>query len=497
MKIDLNLSYPGKFQWSQHENLYFIGYAFDLTGKLYQSAGDWKTENFEDQIENVNGAFGAILFKNQEVIIWTDTAASFPIFYKKENDLFQIACQPTPTHPLELHNTEAFTNIFCTEHNTTLLKDWFSVLAGHKVSINISTKEIKIERYFNHFISIKKVRDEDFDQKFLEITQNWAQQIITFANGNPIWVPLSGGYDCRLLLSALIMAKAPNLHSYTYGKSMSPEIIMAHQVAKQLKIDWHFIPYDERAFSHFFTDTWRNYALRNHHYHALPHEQDYFALLALSEKGVLGKDFVAITGHCGEIPAGSVLKSYPIDTKEYITHKYGYSPTHFIKNIDPWDSYHQWLSENRLSKFITNSLRLFEYFGGKWMLPMWHKDFMQLFYGLEFKERWGEKAYIELAFKYYFEPLEIDFRKPKGDTISADKTIKDYIKSALPKIIVNKIKDLNMNSSVADPCNLQLLYKMLYEHMRINNLPLPPKKDGDFNRLHALYMVEMIKNSYK
>ncbi len=496
MKIDLHLSYPGRFEWSQHGNIHFIGYCFDADGNLYQKAEDWTEELLSRQIETVLGAFAAILIHSEGATVWTDTAASFPIFYNKKDKNITVYNQPKAlTHDELLIDTEDFTRIYCTENEHILLPNWKFLLAGHKLHINTQNNTIRTERYFDHFVSEKRKFDRDFEDEFLKITQNWAKQIIEYADGRQIWVPLSGGYDCRLLLSTLILEGAPNIHSYTYGRKESPEIQMAANVAKKLDLDWHFIPYDKQTFSRFFTDHWLQYAMHNHHYHTVPHEQDYFALLELSNKGKLEEDFIAITGHCGEIPAGSVLKSYPIQTDAFIRDKYHYTPKYFIQDseVNPWDSYHQWLSENRLSKFIVNSLRLFEYFGGRWMLPMWHQDFMQLFYSLEFSERWEEKAYIELCFKHYFEPLGIDLRKPKGDQISASNTYKDFIKALLPQKMVQFVRYQNRGNPIADPCNLHVLYDMLYEYMQSERIPTP-ERDGDLNRLHAFYMLHLLKS---
>lgn len=494
MKVNLELNYPGRFQWSQHENIHFIGYCFNQSGQLFQKAEDWAKSSMAQQIEESLGSFAAIELLDNQVTIWMDTAAAFPLFYKINNNIITISHTPSAEESTWSDDVEAYTRIYCTEGENTLLTEWESILAGHKLVINLDSGEIQQTRYFDHFVSKKRKLDSDFEDEFVTITQNWAKQIIEYAAGKQIWVPLSGGYDCRLLLSALIQAGAPNLHSYTYGRADSPEIQMAQQVAEKLEFSWYFIPYDEKAFENFFTDNWKEYALQNHHFQAVPHEQDYFALLDLSKKGILEPDFIAITGHCGEIPAGSVLKSYPIQTADYITEKYSYKPQYYIQDssIEPWDAFHQWLSENRLSKFIVNSLRLFEYFGGKWMLPMWHRDFMELFYSLEFQERWEEKAYIDLSFKHYFIPLGIDFRKPKGDTISASKTYKDYIKAILPKKIVREIRLRNMGNPIADPCNLHVLYNMLYAYMKKHQIAVP-ERDGDLNRLHAFYMLHLLK----
>lgn len=494
MKVELDLTYPGKFRWSKHENIYFIGYAFDETGKLYQEAADWEEDILLNKIETVLGAFAAVLLQKDQVIVWCDTGASFPIFYKKGDNKLIISSQPHPDINDEIIDREAYKRIFCTEGKNTLLPNWSSILVGHKLVANLHTQQVQVKRYFDHFVLDKVKNDDNFERQFLRITQEWAQQIITYANGKQIWVALSGGYDCRLILSTLIMAKAPNLHCYTYGRKESQEIQMASEVARVLNLKWHFIPYDEQTFGEFFTDSWMNYAMQNHHYHTLPHEQDFFALTELSKKGLLEEGFIGIAGHVGEIPAGSVMKSYPIQLKEYITQTCGFAPQHYMKDkdIDTWDRYHQWINENKMSKFITNSIRLFEYFGGKWMLPMWHRDFMHLFYSLEFSERWDKKAYVDLSFKHYFKPLNIDFVKPKNDTRSSKKSYKEYIKAILPNKILRKIKYINSKSIVVDPCNLHVLYEMLYEHMHKNKIPLP-EKDGDLNRLHAFYMLHLLK----
>lgn len=496
MKIDLNLSYPGKFQWSQNENLYFIGYAFDQEGKLYQNALDFDSIDLPNLINQLNGAFSIIQITHQQLHLISDTIASFPIFYKIIDDKISVSCSPKIESNVSLDNDslEDYQKIFCTQFQDTLLPNWKSIPSGHRLIVNLSSAEIKLVRYFNHFNNNKQASDESTKNKFLEIIQNWAKQIIQFADHRPIWVPLSGGYDSRLILSTLVKENAPNLHAYTYGKSMSAEVMDAHKVAKQLRVDWHFIPYNEQAFQYFFSDTWNQYAQANHHFQSLPHEQDFFALLALKSQGVLQEDFVVVPGFCGDIPTGSYLRNMEINTSEYIQEKYEVNPKNLIENIEPWNAFQQWLTENRLSKFIVNSVRVYEYFGGKWMLPMWHRDFLELFYALETKEKLNQKFYTSIIFDHYFEPMQIDFEKSSGNSVLADITPKELLKKYLPKALVKKIQNYTGKSNAADPCNLNLLYEMLYTYLKNKNFHLP-KKNGDFNHLHALYMLELIKKT--
>lgn len=493
MKIELNLTYPGKYQWTYHEQIYFIGYAFDNEGQLYQHAKDFEQKDIKSCIHQLKGAFAFVVKQEKQLSVYTDTIASFPLFYKEQDR--SIIIQSTPTHSdngLSAAALEDFLNIYCTQSHDTLYDDWKSIPAGHVLQVDIPLHSVKSQRYFEHYCSEKYNSTTETTEKLLNIIHQWAQQIIQFAAGKPIWVPLSGGYDSRLILSTLAKEKAPNLHAYTYGKSLSQEVINAHKTAKELNIDWHFIPYNEQAFTYFFTEHWTNYALHNHHFQSLPHEQDFFALLALKNQGVLGEDFIVVPGFCGDIPTGSFLKTFDIAPKSYIKDMHQVSAKGLVESISPWDAYQQWLCENRLSKFIVNSTRVFEYFGGKWMLPMWHRDFLELFYSLNFEEKWDQKFYIATIFEHYFRPANIDFIKHSGDTATASPSLKDELKKILPAALVKNIRKITGKTSAADPCNIHTLYEMLYFYMRQQGIPLP-EKDGNFNRLHAHYMLEIIK----
>lgn len=495
MTIELQLQYLGKYQWTKSGDLYFIGYAFDADNRLYTQAEDFIARDIHTLVREFRGAFSIISVEKNLTHVYQDTIASFPLFYKKSDQKITIQTSPTSAGEQWADSAVAdFQHIFCTQYDATLLPSWKSIPAGHHLQVDVENNFVVSERYFHHYSIEKYSSSEECTHRLTTIIDNWAQQIIQFAQGAPIWIPLSGGYDSRLILCALLKAHAPNLHAYTYGKSLSPEVVNAHKTAKELKVDWHFIPYDERAFMHFFGSHWDNLALHNHHFQSLPHEQDFFALLALKQQGLLKDDYIVVPGYCGDIPTGSFLKKADIHAGDYILEKHQVQARHLMADIAGWDAYQQWLCENRLSKFIVNSVRSYEYFGGKWMLPMWHQDFLRLFYGLKNEEKWNQKFYVETIFTHYFEPLNVDFLKNDGDAPQADTTFKDRLKTLLPRPIVRTIQNFTGKSSAADPCNLNTLYEMLYHHMDCQNMSIP-KKDGNFNRLHALYLLEKIKNT--
>ena len=51
--------------------------------------------------------------------------------------------------------------------------------------------------------------------------------------------------------------------------------------------------------------------------------------------------------------------------------------------------------ENRQSKFVNNSQRLFETYGLKWHLPLWDKSFIEFWSGVPLKYKMNQKLYKE------------------------------------------------------------------------------------------------------
>jgi asparagine synthase (glutamine-hydrolysing) len=300
-------------------------------------------------------------------------------------------------------------------------------------------------------------------------------------------VPLSGGYDSRLILSMLVTGGQKEILCFTYGREDSHEMMLAEKVAQKLGVRHEKIIYNKEVFQAYFSDDWRTYESHNHHFISLPHEQDYFALNELRKKGLLTDSFIVIPGYCGDIAGGSYIRDYQIHLEEYIYEKTGYQPRHAYpcNPEDAWDSYQQWLCENRLSKFIVNGVRVFEHFGGKWMLPLWHFSFLNFFYSIRDEDRLGQKAYLEALFEIYFEPLGIDFKKPEGDTPSTSRSLKDAFKKKMPESLLNTIKQYSVKRAIADPCNLNILYEMIYDEMKESGHYTMPPKDYNINFLRA------------
>ena len=60
----------------------------------------------------------------------------------------------------------------------------------------------------------------------------FTQRLIKYAKGKQIVVPLSGGFDSRLVLTALAEARYPHLLAFTYGRHHSGEVKMSEKISE-------------------------------------------------------------------------------------------------------------------------------------------------------------------------------------------------------------------------------------------------------------------------
>lgn len=489
VKLDLKYGHPNGYSWNDDGICQFIGYAFLEDGRLMDSAEAWEGQLTPQALFKSSGCFAAVIQNEASIKLVADVAASFPVFFKIESDELHISDFVGAAVPRRLSQPvlDSMLNLYCTEFTDTFYEGWKCVPAGHYLEVDLNTGAHQLLRWFDHFIKEKHPADTSFERCYLEILDRLTREIIEFSAGKQILLPLSGGYDSRLILSLLAKEHGIDLLCYTYGRPDSAEVQNALAVGRHLGVQHVLIEYDAEVFSRIASEDWLNYERSGFLGRSLPHEQDFFALSILKSKGLLKDGFVALPGYCGDIAGGSFLKSHPIDVAQYILQKHNYHARYIpkLEGADAWDVYQQWLTENRLSKFIVNGVRVYEHFGGKWMLPLWHPEFLKLFYALRFEDRWGQKAYIDEAFKHYFQPLGIDIRKPPSDSPEFLAGWKDKMKQLLPENITKQIRKHTQKSTAADPCNLHVLYEMIYGEMKTSGRYSMPEFDYNINFLRA------------
>ncbi len=500
--IQIKLAYQLVHRWHQSSSISVIGNPFfedeiikeDTLATLFSS--DDSVEIHLKKIQALNGHFSIIIESNDFILLAVDKMRTFPIFIKKtansisiSDSIFADECH------FDDEQVEIFKRIYCTEGNNTLLKEWKQLQAGQYAIINKKEASIFIADYYQHKKN-KKYTVKTANEYEIELQQLEAQLIDKIKKQTQkknILLPLSGGYDSRYLLSLLLANNIENITCFTYGRKESYEVKTAEKICKTLQIKWHFIEYTNDLLSRFFTDEWEQYAQLNHAYSSLPHEQDFFALSYLKSKNLLPENPILLNGFCQDGIAGSIFEPIKqINVANYISNKYGVRiDTSETENT--WDGYQHWFIQNRVSKFIINSVRVYAYFGIDFYLPFWENNWIQFWYNLPMSFKIQQTFYNQYIFKNWFEKYDIAYHKPSFDTTLKYYAIKKFAKKYLPKKITKFIQNKNSQDINKDANNTLFLYNDIYNKLNDTSI----SKNYKINDIHALYLLQQLKQAFQ
>lgn len=357
----------------------------------------------------------------------SDRVRSFPLFYALKgkhfwisDDLLWLKDQLKASFHLKAAIT-LWRTAQLSSGRDTIFTGIHQLMASEVVLWNGTTLKHKhgflFEHQEDHRINVQQLK-----QDLTRATDIFTQRLIHYANGAQIIVPLSGGFDSRLILTALVKAKYPNLLAFTYGRSMTKEVQISQNIAKQLGVKWEFI--------HYTSTQWESWAESEagqkiiglaRRSGALYHIQDPMAFEVLYDRGVITAGSIVACGHSGDVHAGSLIdhKSMKAPLTEHgylalLTNKYyRFNQTEKLpsytlsidkvlqslhhtlaQNISPIfkakidegtidreamiDELERWFWRERCAKFLVQSMRCYEAYNLRWWLPLWDAAFTDL-----------------------------------------------------------------------------------------------------------------------
>lgn len=470
-QIEIKLSYPFLYKWEERAHISVItnsdpGIYFQFFSTLASplSAGS--------ELEKIDGNFAVVINSDDYFLAAVDRIRSFPLFYKIEDQKILVTDNISLCEEEFIFNEageDVFRKIFCTEGSDTLLQNWKQIQPGEFIFLNKLTGDFSASRYFifRSKLPTRKINRVELKDLFLNIFRS----ILNKTGNKPIIVPLSGGYDSRCIIAILKELNAKNIFVYTYGMHNSFEKQIAQKVVKQLDLNWHFVEYTDELQDSFFTEKWKVFSYKNHHFTSLPNEQDFFALLYMQENKLLPEGGVVLSGYLGDYFGGNRFTFDDISTNE--------------------DDQLEYYFNTRGTKFIANSVRLYEYFGLGWYMPFTASAIFDYSLHVTRNERQIQNGYNNFLSEVFFKPLNIDFKKSSHYYRSGN--LKSFLKKYLPKKVVNFVVNRNLSSKKNDPNNANYLRKKLFEILysgcKKNILP-------SFNELYAEYFISILKEKF-
>lgn len=470
--VDLKFNYG--YVWSEIDSAYVKGYAF-FDGILYKDAELAKLFSkiddeleFEQLIKKLNGVFTVVLNRNDLVLAATDITRTFPIFYTTMGDLFitDDTFYLKKKLGLKINKSAIIEFLRCgyAIGNQTLLNNVFQLQAGEYLKAD--KDGLKTKLYYNYTGKINEIKQIEYyslKKDFIVILNNLIRRLVSFAKGDFIVIPLSGGYDSRLLASLLKMHGYKNVLCYTYGKPDSPEVVVSKKVAEKLGFEWYFVNYSKELCENYTQKQWFNelYMYAFNHVSTI-HLQDLLAFKRLVDCKLIPDSAIVCPGHSGDFLGGSHLRKLPLPDRDSLVSTI--FEKHFVLNehIDCdeviklrlreyCESYREslphtvdenWNFKERQAKYIVNSNRNYEFFGHRHVIPLWDLELVEFFRTLPLVYKTDRVLYQEAIISDIFKPLDVAF--PKKSTImgtNAFRRIRFYAEKKLPCSVKRPLRD--------------------------------------------------------
>lgn len=439
------------YPWSRDDAGYFRGY-FIYEQKLYRGEDalhflsnymdSYSLSEIGNLLRCLNGVFSFIIMQDELVYFGVDRLRGLPLFYTiQEGELWvgddvrhlvENLKQPqiNQTAKADLMDTCLFVL-----GEETLIQNVCQVQASEFCCFDSKDSIVKKLRYF-HTIHSDFYDDNDLGvlkDQFNEAYHATGKDLVKALQGRTAVIPLSGGADSRMVASMLKEQGYENVICYTYGTPGNRESLMSKAVAENLGYKWFFVPYSASIFAQLRSDEemsrYSDYAFM---FSSTPHFQDYYAVRELKRQGVLPVDSVFVPGHSGDIPNGNHVA--PLYMKECVTKleclknmcHFAYAKNEKVHRSrmlshyplpdagTPQDyaSIEEWMdTAERQAKFIVHSVRVYEFFGYEWLIPLWDNYQFDYWQKVSLKWRYKRRLYYYIVDDHLPSTNDVTFKK--------------------------------------------------------------------------------------
>jgi asparagine synthase (glutamine-hydrolysing) len=433
MKIKIALHYNYGYSWYTADGISVKGFIFDAANEVMKGAAlqayfsqVHSEEEFKEKLKAANGLFSVVIQKEDCVFAAVDITRTFPLFYslKEGNLTISDAAEACAAQPLQLleQAKEEFLFTGYVTGSRTLLAGVSQVEAGSGILFREQLSSFSYHAY---------IGEGKTEQSFSVLADRLAtlfdeagKRLVAALQGRTAVLPLSGGYDSRLIAVLLKKQNYPGVICYTYGTSSGPDVRISEKVARQLGFPWHFIPYTPAVTGDFLhSAAFREYFPFAANCTSMFFTQDYFAVKYLKENAMVPQDAVVVPGHTGDFLAGGHLVpgltqqnvAERILQRHYVFRKGDTAAFgQYIKTIpgaQPYESFENWNMKERQSKFIINSNRIYEFWNFEHLVPLWDKALVDFFRKVSLEHRTGRKLFDYVLFRYFFEPYAVAYTK--------------------------------------------------------------------------------------
>lgn len=400
---------------------------------LAQSFKDKNYQKIVDYISDLSGNFSIIITDGNAAFSCVDRCRSIPVFYNMTGLISNCAIElsnHTEKDVDELSCLEASMSGYVSGKNT-VISAIKQLQAGEYLLENSLNGSIAVEQYFKYIpkVDLLKTKD-DLINELDNVFNTVIHDVMKAANGNKIWIPLSAGWDSRIIACKLKELNYPNIETFSYGMNGSKEAKYAKVVADRLNLPWRFVHCTWKEMNDLYENgTLDEYWKFSGGLSCLPNPQDILPLYKMKLSKLIKEGDFIVNGQTGDFISGGhipdVLLSPKADYNDlmnYIIKKH-YSlwdellvdeniekiKERILPEFDNSQSilsqYETWEFQERQAKYVVNGQRVYDFLGLNWCLPMWSKEFVDFWMIVPYEDKYKQRLYKEYLLKYNYQKL--------------------------------------------------------------------------------------------
>ena len=271
-----------------------------------------------DTLRQLNGCFSVVSVRSDQVLAAVDRIRSIPIFYVRDDNTWRLSdraeplCSSATSSRIDDTDDVEFRLTGYVTGSRTLHPRISQIQAGEWVRLAPLRCEASRQAYYVlHHDDFLDSDVADLVERLHAVHGRVFKRLKASLDGRPVILPLSGGYDSRLIATSLRDAGVREVTCYSYGAKDHWESKISREVAAYLGYRWEFVPYSsERWRTWIGTDSFERYFGDAGNLSSVPHVQDWPAVLELKQQGRLAPEAVFVPGHSGDFLAGSHIPKW-------------------------------------------------------------------------------------------------------------------------------------------------------------------------------------------
>jgi asparagine synthase (glutamine-hydrolysing) len=465
----LLLNHQNGFPWGISTNLWVKGYAFAAGGQylheedLLHHIRDelYGGRDLPELLKSLNGIYSVICTQEGNTYLFSDKSRFFPVFFRLAPE-FIVSDEPENLIlPGDAVNETAFDEFRYTGYVTssdTLVSGIKQVPAGELLTIREDLTVTRI-RLFSYRVRQTELRyDRDpVGEMAAAIEKAAGRFILSIGDATPV-LPLSGGFDSRLIACLLKARGYNNTICFTYGRETA-EVEISGRVARHLGFTWHYVNYETLPGNWLAAhdEEFQAYYRYTSRLTSMFYLQEFPAVLHLVRNGLIPKNSVFLPGHSGDLLGGSQFAKVFPECLRYshivnllLRSKYANFPPQRLQ-ADAFRArlnaslelkeeflatsiFEDWDIREKIAKFIFNSSQVFVFFGFQVRFLFWDDELVEFFRRLPPALKNHKRIYNQCLQEKFFAVYGVNFSKElmPGPFSIWLQHIKDFIKPILP-----------------------------------------------------------------